>query len=250
MALHTRDRPHVWRMRYPASVFLLVSLATTWVATRVAIAGPLTRVPNTTLQLPEVPGGFGYRFVDGFPGVTLDNPLAITAPPGETNRLFIVEQPGRIVIITNLAIPTRTVFLDLTQTTLFGGEQGLLGLAFHPGFATNGLFFTFRTLNWAPPGSSPIRHDRLSRFRVLPDNANRALPTSETWLFQEIDDYVNHNGGDLHFGPDGYLYVSLGDEGGGNDSGNNSQRIDGDFFAGLLRLDVDRRPGKDRKSVV
>lgn len=206
-------------------------------------AGPLTRVPNTTLQLPEVPGGFGYRFVEAFPGLTLDNPVAIAAPPGETNRLFIVEQRGRIIVITNLAAPTRTVFLDLTKVTVYGGEQGLLGLAFHPGYATNGTFFTFRTLNWAPTGASPTLHERLSRFRVQPDSPHQASAASEIWLFQEIDDYVNHNGGDLHFGPDGYLYVSLGDEGAANDAGNNSQRIDGDFFSGMLRLDVDRRPG-------
>src|SRR5439155_9239850 len=86
------------------------------------------------------------------------------------------------------------------------------------------------------------RHDRLSRFQTSPNNSNQALPNSEVPMITQADDYPNHNGGDLHFGPDGYLYVSLGDEGDQNDAGNNSQRIDKDFFSGMLRLDVDNRP--------
>lgn len=209
-----------------------------------AHAAPGEPVAPAYLRLPEVPGGFGYRFADAFPGLSLTNPVVITAPPGETNRLFIVEQAGRIVVITNLAQPTRTVFLDLTRRTLSGGEQGLLGLAFHPDYASNGRFFVFRTLNWTPPDAGmAYRMDRLSRFQVHPDRPQAADPNSEVMLFQEFDEASNHNGGNLHFGPDGYLYVALGDEGGANDQFNNGQRIDRDFFAGLLRLDVDKRPG-------
>src|SRR5262249_48287748 len=87
------------------------------------------------------------------------------------------------------------------------------------------------------------RHDRLSRFQTSLENPNQALASSEQVMITQADDYENHNGGDLHFGPDGYLYVSLGDEGNQNDAGNNSQRIDKDFFSGLLRIDVDQKPG-------
>ncbi len=205
-------------------------------------AQALVREPNTTLKVPQVPGGFGYQMVDALPGLAFEAPVAIATPPGETNRLFIVEQRGRISVITNLAQPTKTIFLDLVDQTLYGGEQGLLGLAFHPQFDANGRFFIFRTVNATTSVAASQRHDRLSEFRVSATDPNRAA-TAETILFQQFDQAANHNGGDLHFGPDGYLYVSLGDEGDANDSRNNSQTITRDFFSGLLRLDVDNRPG-------
>jgi glucose/arabinose dehydrogenase len=93
------------------------------------------------------------------------------------------------------------------------------------------------------PSGVLAAHDVLSEFRVSATDPNKADPASERRLFAQYDDAPNHNGGDLHFGPDGYLYVSLGDEGGGNDSYQNGQRIDRELFAGILRLDVDFRPG-------
>lgn len=202
----------------------------------------LERVPNTTLKLPLVPRSFGYTTEPAFGAVTFLNPVAIAVPRGETNRLFVVEQGGVIAVITNLAAPNRSVFLNLTGRLVSGGEQGLLGLAFHPGFATNGQFFVFYTLNSSTAAGNGL-HDRLSRFLVSSADSNQADPASERVLFSQYDQAGNHNGGDLHFGPDGYLYVSLGDEGGANDTYANSQRIDKDFFAGILRLDVDLRPG-------
>jgi uncharacterized repeat protein (TIGR03806 family) len=213
--------------------------------TEAAPSAPLRRVPNTTLALPPQPPAFGFRTEVAFPGVTFVNPLAIVSPPGESNRLFIVEQAGRIVVLTDLASPTRTVFLDLTARVTGGtppNEEGLLGLAFHPEYAQNRTFFVFYTLNTQTAAGSG-RHNRLSRFETSATDPNQALPDSETPLITQRDEASNHNGGDLHFGPDGYLYVSLGDEGGANDQYNNSQRIDKDFFAGLLRIDVDKRPG-------
>ena len=213
-----------------------------WLAGFAVVAGSgFERVADSPVRLPAVPGSFGYRMVDAL-GLTFAQPVALVTPPGETNRLFIVEQPGRIVVITNLAVPTRTVFLDLTNRTVFGGEQGLLGLAFHPRHAENGRFFVFRTCLATTAGRTNVLHDRLSEFRVNATNPNRAL-TTETVLLQQFDEASNHNGGDLHFGPDGLLYVALGDEGGGDDQFNNGQRLDRDFYAGLLRIDVDQRPG-------
>src|SRR3954462_3351472 len=96
-------------------------------------------------------GTFGYVLSNAFPGLTFTNPLCITAPPGETNRLFIVEKKGRIVVITNLAAPTRTIFMDISSAvisaadTTVGGEEGLLGLAFHPGYVSNRYFYVFYT---------------------------------------------------------------------------------------------------------
>jgi glucose/arabinose dehydrogenase len=200
------------------------------------------RTTNVFDGLPPAPPQTSYSFADAFPGLTFTQPVAIATPPGETNRLFVVEKTGRIVVVTNLARPNRTVFLNLTTNLLSDGEQGLLGLAFHPRFAENGRFFVFRTMSTGPDGARAL-HDVVSEFRITATNANAALPSSEIRLFAQFDEASNHNGGDLHFGPDGLLYVSLGDEGGANDNFANGQRIDKELFAGLLRLDVDRRPG-------
>ncbi len=183
-----------------------------------------------------------YGFVDALPGVALNQPVATATPPGEAHRLFIVEKTGRILVVTNLARPTRTVFADLTTNLLTSGEQGLLGLAFHPRHAENRRLFVFRTLNTGPT-STRSAHNVVTEFRASAANPNVIDMASEVRLLAQRDEASNHNGGDLHFGPDGYLYVAMGDEGGGNDSYGNGQRIDRDLFAGLLRIDVDRRPG-------
>jgi glucose/arabinose dehydrogenase/mono/diheme cytochrome c family protein len=216
----------------------------------VQAAGPLQRVPATTLAMPSAPPSYSYTNVNAFGSLTFFNPVVIATPPGETNRVFIVEKNGVISVITNLAAPTRTVFLQITNRVISqpanvggSGEQGLLGLAFHPGYATNGYFYVFYTGTNTTSAGAGTRHDILSRFTVSAGNSNLANSASEQYLIRQNDEAVNHNGGDLHFGPDGYLYVSLGDEGGGDDQYNNSQTITKDFFAGMLRIDVDKRPG-------
>lgn len=217
----------------------------TWVL--VLLVNLLAEAPGNPYERPSTPSPLrlpqnpASAFEPGLGPLRFNNPVALTTPPGETNRLFVVEQSGRIIVITNLAAPTRSVFLDLASSTVFGGEQGLLGLAFHPRYAENGRFFVFRTLNATTRGQTNRLHDRLSEFKVSPNNPHQAAPV-ETVLFQQRDEASNHNGGDLHFGPDGLLYVALGDEGGGDDQYNNGQVITKDLFAGLLRLDVDGRP--------
>src|SRR6185503_18144521 len=107
---------------------------------------------------------------------------------------------------------------------------------------TNRYFYIFYTLVTTTTQGTGF-HDRLARFEISPDNPHQASPDSEVPLITQYDEALNHDGGDVHFGPDGYLYVSLGDEGDGGDSLGNSQRIDKDFFSSMLRIDVDRRPG-------
>jgi glucose/arabinose dehydrogenase len=208
-------------------------------------SGPIERVPNTTLQMPAAPPVYGYVISNAFPGVTLNAPIALATPPGETNRMFILERAGRVVVITNLAAPTRTVFLDITARGIpTNSENGLLGIAFHPGYATNRYFFLFYSLNTTTTGTGGGSglHQRISRFQASPSNSNQAAADTELHLITQYHRAGNHNGGDLHFGPDGYLYIALGDEGGGNDQYNNSQLINRNYFSGILRIDVDNRP--------
>jgi glucose/arabinose dehydrogenase/mono/diheme cytochrome c family protein len=202
------------------------------------------RVNATSLNLPSSPpttATNSFSTVDAFPSVTFSAPICLRTPPGETNRLFIVEQGGTIAVITNLANPNRTVFMNIaSRVTAFGGsgESGILSMDFHPGYATNGYFYIWYT------ASGSGQSNRLSRFQVSTNNPNAANTNSELILISQYDDCPNHNGGDVHFGPDNYLYLSLGDEGGANDNcDNNSQRIDKDFFAGIIRIDVDKKPG-------
>ena len=201
------------------------------------------RVPNTTLRMPLNPFAYDFTLSNDFVNLLkpFNSPVAFTSPPGETNRLFWVEQYGEIVVVTNLAAPNRTVFLNIRDRVaqLPYGEGNLLGMAFHPGYQTNGFFYVF----YLAQRPNSVLYNRLSRFRVSSENPNAGLTNSEVILINQHDEADNHNAGDLHFGPDGYLYVSLGDEGTANDQLNNSQTITNDFFSGILRIDVDKRPG-------
>ena len=204
--------------------------------------GLSNRVGNTTLRMPPSPPAYGYSTTNAFGNLIFTDPVSVKTPPGETNRLFVVEQDGIISVITNLAAPTRSVFLNIVSRVAGGvppNEQGLLGMAFHPGYATNRYFYVYYSTNIA---AGTQRHQRLARFQTQEGNPNAADASSELPILTMFDDASNHNGGDLHFGPDGYLYLSLGDEGGGDDQYNNSQLIDKDFWSGMLRLDVDSRP--------
>ena len=172
------------------------------------------RVPNTTLRMPASPPANGYALANAFGDLAFTDPTAILSAPGETNRLFVTEQAGRIAVITNLAAPTRTVFLDITSRVVGGtptDERGLLGLAFHPGYATNRFFFVFySTISTTPGIATDALHERLSRFQATADDPDQADAGSEVVLINQHDQEANHNGGDLHFGPDGYLYIGPG----------------------------------------
>lgn len=174
--------------------------------------------------------------------LNFDQPVAMVAPPGETNRLFVVEKTGRIMVISDLNHPSKETFLDLKRKVGDDEvEQGVLAIAFHPDYRHNRQFYVWYTSCLKLNGHT-VREDRLSRFLVSADNPNSADPSSEQQLISQADEAPNHNGGELLFGPDGYLYLSLGDEGGANDEYQNGQRVDRDFFSGILRLDVDLRP--------
>jgi glucose/arabinose dehydrogenase len=185
-----------------------------------------------------------YALEDAFGGLTFSQPLAIVSAPGEKDRIFVVEKTGCIQVVTRLDQPTpvKHVFANLTERPDGKlddkGECGVLGLAFHPDYARNGRFFVYYSLRIGGQ-----LHERVSRFRVSPNDPQQADIASEQSLITQADPANNHNGGDLHFGPDGYLYISAGDGGGANDAFNTARFINKDFHAAILRIDVGKRPG-------
>lgn len=168
------------------------------------------------------------QVADGF-----ERPTFVTAAGDGSGRLFVVEKRGTIRIVRDGQV-LPAPFLDIRSLVRSSGnEQGLLGLAFHPEFPANGRFFVYYTASNAD--------NTLAEFRVSASDPNRADPASRRVLFAVPDDYANHNGGMLAFGPDGYLYVALGDGGGSGDPlGAGQDRTT--LLGKLLRLDVDGAP--------
>jgi glucose/arabinose dehydrogenase len=154
-----------------------------------------------------------------------DAPVLLTHAPGEPRTVYVVEQPGRVI---RLRSGRRTVFLDIRDRVEYGGEQGLLGLAFDPGFASNRRFYVAYT--------SKTGHNTVARFR---SDGAKAVPASRKLLLAVPDPYGNHNGGHLAFGPDRLLYTSIGDGGAGGDPENRAQNMQSQFGK-LLTLDPSR----------
>jgi len=159
----------------------------------------------------------------------LSDPVFVTHAPGDFDRLFIVEQGGRIKILKNGSV-LPTPFLNITDRVNAGGERGLLGLTFHPSYQSNGLFFVNYTGSF---GTTNIaQFSRTANFDV-------ADASSEVTLLTIPQPFSNHNGGWIDFGPDGYLYISTGDGGDGNDPGNRAQDVTNQLLGKMLRIDVD-----------
>lgn len=191
-------------------------------------------------NVPLNPTSGGYHLVKAFPGLEPTHSIGAVSPPGETNRIILVGQEGLATEVTNLDRPSTRPFLNLRDSVFIEAETGLLGLAFHPGYQTNGWVFVYYTRKVTLGGIEGFEQ-RLSRFQTPAGGDGRPDPASETILFSQQDPNPSHNGGGLKFGPDGYLYLSVGD--GSMDDTRVTQRIDRGFFGGILRIDVDRRPG-------
>jgi glucose/arabinose dehydrogenase len=194
-----------------------------------------------TLPLPENTAMPGPLDVTQFPNPDeyqwqviangLQIPVNMETAFDATGRLFINEKPGRIRILQSGELLEQP-FLDITDRVgSSSSEQGLLGLAFHPRYEENGRFF----VHYSDRNGDTV----LSRFQVSADDPNRADPSSEVILLQQDQPYANHNGGQLAFGPDGYLYLGLGDGGSAGDPQNNAQSLE-TWLGKILRLDVDQ----------
>jgi len=187
-------------------------------------------------------------------------PLTVLEAPDDSKRLFIVDQVGKVWIIGSDSVKISTPFIDIASkmVTLQTGydERGLLGMAFHPNFKTNGKFYLFYT---APPraggpqtGTPWNNLTRISEFKISASDANQADMSSEKVILEEDHPQLNHDGGTIAFGPDGFLYISIGDGGGADDNdvghvvdwyaantGGNGQDIYHNLMGNILRIDVD-----------
>ena len=174
----------------------------------------------------EPPPGTGARLQEIATGLIV--PLYLTSPPGDLTRLFIVEQTGAIRLVKNGVLLPQP-FLDLRARVSTSGEQGLLGLAFDPSFATNGRFVVHYT--------DLAGATTLSRFQVSPADPDQADPASEAVILTATQPFSNHNGGQVAFGPDGFLYLGLGDGGGSGDPENRGQDLS-ELLGSILRIDI------------
>ncbi len=162
----------------------------------------------------------------------LSQPLFATAAPGDNNRLFIAEKGGQIKILDQSTGQLNTSpFLDVSDQVSTNSERGLVGFVFHPDYQSNGRFFVSLT-NLS--GDTEIREYQVSTDPDLADSS------SFRPILSFAQPEANHNGGWLGFGPDGYLYISSGDGGGGNDPGNNAQDITDNLLGKILRIDIER----------
>jgi glucose/arabinose dehydrogenase len=175
-----------------------------------------------------------------FPNLRFNRPVALAYPEDRSQLLFVVEQHTATIYSFPNQNDTadKREFLKLPDPINRGNEEGLLGLAFHPRYKQNGYFYVYYSAN-----DMGTRHSVVARFRVSRDDSRKADPASEERIWvSDKDPFENHNGGCIAFGPDDHLYISLGDSGAGGDPLKTGQNP-GDWFASILRIDVDHPTG-------
>lgn len=183
----------------------------------------------------------GVKVVEAYPNLRIDRPIVITGAGDGSGRLFIADQFGQIHVIdeADTEVEEAEVFIDIRDSVTYKereNEEGLLGLAFHPKFSENGKFYLYYTISEQPHVSV------ISQFNLSESHPKLGDPASEVELMRIQQPFWNHNGGTLVFGPDGYLYVGLGDGGKANDpllSGQDLSKL----LGSILRIDVDRTSG-------
>ena len=166
-----------------------------------------------------------------------DHPLCIVPSRDGTDRFFVVEQPGRIRAIPAAGGTSGELFLDVKDRVNYGGEKGLLGLALHPNFKKNRRLF----VDYTTGANKSQLKTHISEFRVS-DDFKTCDPASEKVILEFDQPYENHNGGNIQFGPDGFLYIGNGDGGSGNDPHGNGQNLN-TLLGKILRIDVDHKDG-------
>jgi glucose/arabinose dehydrogenase len=206
--------------------FFSVSVACALAASFTAYSQPLPKVKLQT----------------AFPALNLDRPVWMSEAPDGTGRLFIVEQWGRIFVVKKGSDGgASNEFLNIVDRRPYiSNEEGLMSIAFHPGFKTNGLFYIYYNQENSNTHALYPRRSVISEMKVSATNENLADLSSERILLEVQQPFSNHKGGELCFGPDGYLYLGLGDGGKGTDPFNNGQNS-ATFLAKLLRIDVNTR---------
>jgi uncharacterized repeat protein (TIGR03806 family) len=189
-------------------------------------------VENETCRLPAQPPLGAMRTIEVFPALDFESPLWFGHAGDASGWLYVAEQDGDIYTFEDRDdVAAASLFLHVNAT--LNGEMGLLGLAFHPNYAANGLLYAFYSVG------NPVR-SRLVEFRRSEADPHQADPASERLLLEVPKPFTNHNGGDIHFGPDGMLYVGFGDGGSAGDPRNNAQDPT-TFLGSFIRIDVDRR---------
>lgn len=196
----------------------------------IAVLAGSALAPGTTSHAQESafdPATFALStelVVDG-----LINPVQLVDPNDGSGRMFIVQQPGQIVILRDGAVAPEP-FLDIGDKVSGSSEQGLLSMAPHPQFAENGTFFIFYT--------DLDGNEQIERWQVDGEHPDHGDPGAVQTILNVEDPYPNHNGGLLLFGPDGYLYIGLGDGGSGGDPEGHGQDLN-TLLGSILRIDVD-----------
>lgn len=202
-----------------------------------SVLGLSNRPSNTTCLAPSrtttTTGGGGYALTSAFPNLpAFSNPVALRQPKNDSSKWYVLERYGYIrVFDNNSSVSSSQLYLDITSKVDFGGEGGLLGLAFHPSWPAVKEFYAYYTTRENGPTQS-----RVSRFVVSSDASLPATVTEQILL--TVDQItLLHNGGDIHFGPDNNLYIGLGD-GGGLSQDNNASQENNKFLGSMLRIDV------------
>ncbi|MCG8648698.1 MAG: PQQ-dependent sugar dehydrogenase [Pirellulales bacterium] len=204
---------------------------------------PLLLAQSPTIDLSKPPASLDtspmpIKVVPAYPNLRVERPIVLTGAGDQSGRLFIAGQKGKIhfIDVGDTEVSEPTLFMDITSSVAYKdreNEEGLLGLAFHPKFKENGQFFVYYTTSDRPHVSI------VSRFELSKSNPNQGDRASETEILEIQQPFWNHNGGTLAFGPDGYLYIALGDGGKANDPLGSGQDLS-KLLGSILRIDVDQ----------
>lgn len=232
------------------SLCFVIFLANTPVSDGPGIGSPQPVVPylNNIFpdQAPTMGSGYSYVIENAFPNLTFIDPVDMLELPG--NKIMVIGKPGYVWIFDNNSTTNqKTLVLDVSNQVVVGADGGMLGAVIHPDFGVSGspnegyFYLWYRYHPPSLPENGEYAYLRLSRFKLEANGTvNAAL---EYPLIQQFDRHDWHNGGDMFFGPDGFLYIAVGDEGGADDQYNVTQQISSWLLGGVLRIDVDQRGG-------